>query len=302
MPSDMPSPASKLLAWYRKNGRKLPWRETQDPYRILVSELMLQQTQVPRVLVFYPRWLKQFPSWKALATASNAEVISAWAGLGYNRRALMLRDIARQVVAHGVPKSEEEWRLLKGVGPYTAAALAAFSLHARTLPIDTNIRRVLGRVLLGKPFPDLKDDEKIQKKANTFLPTRVDFHDVPQALFDLATLVCTKTPACATCPLRNDCPAAKKFLSGKIITPKRTTKKPVERIHTGKKYPDRIYRGRILKAVRENVTVKDWWTLGDVIDPAYDVEKDEGWLEAMIGRLVDDGLLARKGTTLRLPE
>lgn len=221
----MPSPASKLLAWYRKHGRILPWRNTQDPYRILVSELMLQQTQVPRVLMFYPRWLKQFPDWSTLAKASNADVISAWAGLGYNRRALMLRDIAKQVIAYGVPKSEEEWRLLKGIGPYTAAALAAFSLRARTLPIDTNIRRVLGRVLLGKPFPDLADDEKIQKKANAFLPIRGDFHDVPQALFDLATLVCTKTPACEKCPLRNDCPAAKKFLSGKITVPKRTTKK-----------------------------------------------------------------------------
>lgn len=164
----------KLLKWYDKHGRDLPWRKTRDPYCILVSELMLQQTQVPRVLVFYPRWLATFPDWHALASASNADVIKAWAGLGYNRRALMLRDIAKQVVEKGVPQSEEAWRELKGIGPYTSAALAAFSLHHRTMPVDTNIRRVLARVLLGKPFPDLKDDDVIRDAAETFLPKRGD--------------------------------------------------------------------------------------------------------------------------------
>ncbi len=93
-----------LLRWYAREGRDLPWRNTRDPYRILVSEVMLQQTQVSRALEFYRTWLKTFPTWHALARASNKDVIHAWAGLGYNRRGLMLRDIAKQVVAHGVPK------------------------------------------------------------------------------------------------------------------------------------------------------------------------------------------------------
>ena len=99
------SPAEKLLRWYKKYGRDLPWRKTRDPYKILISEIMLQQTQVPRVLLFYKKWLTLFPSWKTLAKATNAEVIRAWAGLGYNRRALILRDIAKQVAHGGIPQT-----------------------------------------------------------------------------------------------------------------------------------------------------------------------------------------------------
>src|SRR5688572_3982677 len=116
-------PWQKLLHWFDHEGRKLPWRDTRDPYRILVSEIMLQQTQVSRVIDFYRAWMKQFPTWNALAKASNSEIIHAWAGLGYNRRGLMLRDIAKQIVHDGIPKSREAWLALKGVGPYTADAL-----------------------------------------------------------------------------------------------------------------------------------------------------------------------------------
>ena len=135
---------------------------------------MLQQTQVDRVVDFYKRWLKLFPTWKTLAGASNAQVIHAWAGLGYNRRALMLRDVARHVVEHGVPRTQEAWLAIKGIGPYTAAAVSAFAQKQRTLPIDTNIRRVLGRLLLGKPFTTLADDEKIRSKG---FDTQVSMED-----------------------------------------------------------------------------------------------------------------------------
>ena len=120
--------AQKLIAWYDANGRDLPWHRSRDPYRILVSEIMLQQTQVPRVLLFYAGWLKRFPDWAALAKASNADVIRAWAGLGYNRRAIVLRDIARQILAQlatcDFRLATFDWQRLKGIGPYTAAALA----------------------------------------------------------------------------------------------------------------------------------------------------------------------------------
>ncbi|MDP3794296.1 MAG: A/G-specific adenine glycosylase, partial [Candidatus Uhrbacteria bacterium] len=259
---------TRLLHWYDRHGRDLPWRGTRDPYRILVSEIMLQQTQVPRVLLFYTKWLRRFPSWKILAQASNADVIRAWAGLGYNRRALMLRDIARHVIECGVPKNEKEWLNLKGIGPYTAAALAAFSLHHQTFPIDTNIRRVAGRLLLGRPFPSPSDDDRLRHLATRLLassPTRS--FDVPQALFDLANANCAKRPACITCPMIKHCLAAKKFLSGSVRVPKRTTIKANETIHPGKKYPDRIYRGRILKRVRETSQGISLQALGHLIDP-----------------------------------
>lgn len=294
--------AALLLRWYRRHGRDLPWRHTRDPYHILVSEIMLQQTQVPRGLIFYPRWLATFPTWETLARATNAEVIHAWAGLGYNRRALMLRDIAKQVVEQGIPQSEAEWRALKGIGPYTAAALAAFALHARTLPIDTNIRRVLGRVLLGIHFPDLPDDDRIRVVFETFLPRRGAYYDVPQALFDLATMVCTKTPNCATCPLRDHCKSATAFLAGGVKTPAKIVKKTHERIRPGKKVPDRIFRGRILAAVRAAPTGVRISTLGPLIDPTFNAAEDTDWIHAMVARMQKDGLVTVSKNQVTLPQ
>ena len=282
------TPPQRLLQWYKKYGRDLPWRNTTDPYRILVSEIMLQQTQVDRVISYYKKWFEQFPTWETLANASNAEVIHAWAGLGYNRRGLMLRDIARQVVENGIPDSEESWMKLKGIGPYTAAALAVFSLHERTLPIDTNIRRVLDRVLLGIPFPDPKNDEKLKGLTDTILPKRGNFFDIPQALFDLATSICTKTPDCARCPLRDNCKAAPKFLSGKVRAPKAMIKKVQENRHQNKRYPDRIYRGRILHLIRKNSEGVDIKNIGPSIDKVFDPKQDAEWIEAMIQRLEKD--------------
>lgn len=283
--------SASLLAWYRQFGRDLPWRHTRRAYPILVSEIMLQQTQVSRGLIFYPRFLKRFPSWEALAKAKNADVIEAWAGLGYNRRALMLRDIAKQVVERGhTPKNAAEWQTLKGIGPYTSAALACFSLNERILPVDTNIRRVLGRVLLGSPFPQPEQDVTIQKKSDRIFP-KTDFQDIPQAIFDLATTVCTKSPNCAQCPLKNDCPCASGFLAGTYKIPKQMVKKANETKHCNKPYPDRIYRGRILKYVRENGSVKINTALGKAVDPNFIAKEDLAWLKNMIERLVKDGLL-----------
>lgn len=293
------SPAAKLLRWYRQHGRDLPWRRTRDTYRVLVSEIMLQQTQVDRVVDFYKRWLKQFPTWKKLALATNAQVIHAWAGLGYNRRALTLRDIARHVVEYGLPTTQIDWLAIKGIGPYTAAAVNAFAQRRRTLPIDTNIRRVLGRLLLGKPFPSLADDERIRSKADAFLPHRDAYYDVPQAIFDLATLICTKNPSCASCPLRRDCKAAKLFLAGRVEIPKRSVTVAQERRHRNKPHPDRIYRGRILKIVRERGQVV-LCAFGSLIDPNFNKKLDQKWIEAMVERLVNDGLANRNNKEITL--
>ncbi len=294
--------SARLLQWYRRAGRVLPWRGTRDPYHLLVSEIMLQQTQVPRVLLFYSRWLKAFHTWARLAIASNAEVIHAWAGLGYNRRALILRDIARSVVAHGVPQDEGGWRALKGIGPYTAAALTVFSLHKHATPIDTNIRRVVSRLYLSTPFPDPAQDDALQEIMRTKLMTSRRFYDIPQALFDLATIYCKKTPNCASCPLRPSCKAASLFLQGRVHIPHAMIKKAAETRHKNKPFPDRIYRGRILQHIRTHVRGVLPSTLGPVVDPHFVRDQDEDWILRMVERLTHDQLITKKGTRLFLGE
>jgi A/G-specific adenine glycosylase len=171
----------ELLSWYGANGRSLPWRETNDPYAILVSEVMLQQTQVDRVIPRYLAWLERWPTPAALAAASRADVIVAWQGLGYNRRAVSLHRAAELVAASGWPSDLQE---LPGVGPYTAAAVRNFAFGERVLPVDVNIARVQERT--GEAFDG----------------------DCAQALFDLgATLCLARIPRCGDCPLAARCPS-----------------------------------------------------------------------------------------------
>ena len=288
----------KLLAWYRKNKRELPWRRTTDPYAIFISELMLQQTQVDRVIPKYKAWLERFPNWKKLATASTPDIIHAWSGLGYNRRGLYARDAAKQIVTNGIPTTLEGWREIKGVGPYMAAAIMEFAQHERAVVLDTNVRRVAGRLFVGDAFPSPVDDKKILPTLDEATPKSGEHWDLPQAFMDFANAVCLhRSPKCATCPLRNDCKAAWYFLgTNKAKPPKKIS---TERVRTGKKYPDRIYRGRILKIVLEQERVGQG-ALGPLIDETY-TSKDAPWVQAMLDRLVADGLLARSGKHLTLP-
>jgi A/G-specific adenine glycosylase len=171
----------RLLAWYRTQGRDLPWRRTRDPYAILVSEVMLQQTQVARVVPRYQAWLESWPTAHALAEASTADVIRAWQGLGYNRRAVNLHRAAKQIAAAGWPA---ELTALPGVGVYTACAIRRFALGEPVLPEDTNVRRVQERT------------------GATFGP------ECAQALMDLGATVClARVPRCGVCPLAPDCPS-----------------------------------------------------------------------------------------------
>jgi len=170
-----------LLAWFAENGRDLPWRRTRDPYAILVSEVMSQQTQVERVVPRWRRWLERWPTVEALAAASPAEVILEWQGLGYNRRALALHRACRQIAAHGWPDDLTE---LPGVGRYTADAVACFAFGRDVLPVDVNVRRVRERTGAG------------------FSPAAA------QALMDLGKLVClARVPRCGSCPLAEACPS-----------------------------------------------------------------------------------------------
>ena len=172
---------SILLAWFEEQGRDLPWRRTRDPYAILVSEVMLQQTQVERVAPRYLAWLERWPSVDALAAAAPAEVIREWQGLGYNRRALNLHRAAQRVVANGWPEDLTE---LPGVGPYTAAAILCFAHGEEVLPVDVNIERVLRRT------------------AWSFSAASA------QALMDLGATICiARIPRCDSCPLSPACPS-----------------------------------------------------------------------------------------------
>lgn len=288
-----------LLRWYRAHGRSLPWRTTRDAYRIFMSELMLQQTQVLRVIPKYHAWLKRFPNWKSLAAAKTAPLLHEWAGLGYNRRALQAREAAQTVTRAGEPTTEAGWRTLKGVGPYMAAALTEFAHHTRAIVIDTNVRRVAGRIFFGIPHPTIEEDRKLSTQLDKVTPQTGRHWDIPQAFMDLGSSICTvRKPACATCPMRSTCKAAPIFLSGGGQKTRST--KPRERIHDEKPHPDRIYRGRILALIRTNKTLNQA-ALGKNFDPDFDPIRDTEWRNAMVARLVKDGLLQGRNGSLSLP-
>jgi A/G-specific adenine glycosylase len=173
--------AQALLEWYARNRRPLPWRETRDPYALLVSEVMLQQTQAARVIPYYEAFLARFPTAQALAAATPREVLEAWSGLGYNRRALALHSAVKQVADTGWPDDLTE---LPGVGPYTAAAIRNQSYGEPVLPVDTNVARIQART------------------GHAFGPEAL------QALFDLGATVClARIPRCGACPFSGGCPS-----------------------------------------------------------------------------------------------
>jgi A/G-specific adenine glycosylase len=207
-----------LLAWYAAEGRAtLPWRHTRDPYAILVSEVMLQQTQVERVLPKYHAFLEQFPTLTDLAAAPVADVIRAWAGLGYNMRAIRLHEIARQAVERyggTLPGTLEELQRLKGIGRYTAGAIACFAFGLPVATVDTNIRRVLWRVFRGVEPAVWPAESAFQRQmleiAEWALPQEPQSaaYDWQQALFDLGATVClARRPLCERCPLTGCCAA-----------------------------------------------------------------------------------------------
>ncbi len=196
-----------LLQWYPRHRRDLPWRRTRDPYRILVSEIMLQQTQVARVIPKYREFLRKYPSLRALARASVHAVRATWYPLGYNIRPMRLHAIARTAVAryHGrLPVTREELVAFKGIGQYTAAALSTFAFGTPAPILETNVRRVLRRVFYGgRRMPD----RVLWRLSATLLPPRQGY-DFNQALMDFGATVCTaRAPHCPTCPLQGLCRA-----------------------------------------------------------------------------------------------
>ncbi|MFH0992429.1 MAG: A/G-specific adenine glycosylase [bacterium] len=279
---------SAVLRWYKNNGRTLPWRDHPNPYHILVSEIMLQQTQIRRVLEKYPLFLRQFPSFKKLASAGTAEVIRAWQGMGYNNRSVRLQETALIVVRNYggmLPSDIETLMHFPGIGRYTAHAIACFAFGQRVPVVDTNIARILQRL-----FPHQNgraNAERIWEIAETLLPAK-QVHDWNQALMDLGSSVClARNPHCTICPLKGNCPSA--------FAPQqsRDGKKKNEPGRYG--VPNRLHRGKIVAVLRtlagkRSISIDN---LGKKILIHY-TKRDRPWLAALLKQMSNDGVASLK--------
>jgi A/G-specific adenine glycosylase len=208
----------RLLAWYRKHKRDLPWRRTEDPYRIWISEIMLQQTRVAAVLPYYARFLARFPDVEALAEAAEQDLLAAWAGLGYYSRARNLQKAAKKIVERGeFPRDHSSLRELPGVGEYTAAAVASIAFGLPHAVLDGNVARVLSR--LAPELGDIKSDavrKRLRANAEVLLDRKRP-GEFNQALMELGATVCVpKRPLCERCPVRLYCEARKQGLENQL--------------------------------------------------------------------------------------
>jgi A/G-specific adenine glycosylase len=201
---------SKLLAWYARNARDLPWRRTRDPYRVLVSEVMLQQTQVSRVEQYYPRFLARFPDLDTLASARPRAVREQWEGLGYYARARNLHMAARSVLRRydgTLPENPEDLQELPGIGRYTAGAVACFAYEKAVPAVDTNVSRVIRRAFLGRTTNNGPRTSAIWSLAESLVPKQGKrAWRFNQAIMELGAVVCTaRKPKCPECPVRSEC-------------------------------------------------------------------------------------------------
>jgi A/G-specific adenine glycosylase len=298
-------PNAVLLAWYARHGRtRLPWRTTRDPYLIVVSEFMLQQTQVERVIPLYEAFAARFPSFAALAAADAADAVRAWRGLGYNSRAMRLHALARAVVErhHGrLPEGTAELLALPGIGPYTAAAVRAFAFELDGAALDVNLRRVIHRVLLGVEYPPLAGARELDALALAAVaPGRA--HDWNSALMDLGATICTaRAPKCLVCPLRDACAAAP-------IDPAQLAARA--RKHAPARPPQsalpferttRFLRGRIIDCLRD-VPARDAIAFDALQERLAIVVPTDRLHEipSVVDALVRDGIVTRVNTFLRL--
>src|SRR5262245_55915309 len=214
--------AAKLIAWQKRHGRRdLPWQGTRDPYRIWLSEVMLQQTQVAAVIPYYERFLRRFPTIEALALASEDEVLRLWSGLGYYARGRNLHAAAQRIIERGFPRTSAAIAELPGVGRSTAAAIAAFAFGERAAILDGNVKRVLARYFAVEGWPGEKAVEAaLWEQASRLLPER-EIESYTQALMDLGATVCTRSaPRCDACPIGISCKARKANRIAEIPAPR----------------------------------------------------------------------------------
>jgi A/G-specific adenine glycosylase len=269
----------EISVWFKKNKRDLPWRKT-DSWGILVSEFMLQQTPVNRVLPVYNEWMKRWPTAAHLAKATPAEVITAWGRLGYPRRALRLHECAKVITKElkgEIPSTEVELRKLPGVGEYTAAAMVAFAFSGRSLVLDINIRRLFIRLFDGEQSPAASATKEEKVRYEELIPKK-DPHIWAAATMELGALVCTsQSPKCAICPVSDKC------LWRSLDYPKSDVVKRRQSWHG----TDRQCRGAVVQALRENEILTK-----SQIEQLWDVPSQ---LEKALLTLLDDGLIEARG-------
>ncbi len=281
----------KILSWYEKHGRHdLPWRKTTDVYAIVIAEMMLQQTNVPKVITKFTAFLTRFPTVADVASAAQKDVVIAWQGLGYNRRALYVHNMAKEVVARygGVfPTTAEELMTLPGIGPYTGRSILIFAHNADIVTWDVNIRRIFERIHQKHAV----SDALLQQWCDDFLPHKRsrDWHN---ALMDFASHVCTKrAPQCKECPLQSVCASYPQ--PAVYATPK---KKEVGRTECGVHVPQRIFRGRIVEHLRNHhsATCDE---IGRAIKKDYHAKRDHAWCRGVLLKLTKEGILVCKRDT-----
>lgn len=284
--------ARRILRWYSVHGRRLPWRDIRDSYRILVSEIMLQQTQVSRVLRIYPTFLDKFPTLRSLASAPQAQVVLAWRGLGYNNRAVRLHRLAGYLVdnhAGKLPRDFDTLLTLPGIGRYTAAALLV-AVHGIDAPVvDVNIRRFFSRMFWTmRSTAEMRSGREIEiLSARLVLPGRG--YAWTQALMDLGATVCiARAPHCHRCPVGALCLSRTTMLRDHV--------KPAKHEPSMSGVPNRIYRGRIVEELRGNTGKKGirLELLGRRIHPGF-ATRHERWLVRLLGSLEKDGLVVVSG-------
>ncbi|MBF0522346.1 MAG: A/G-specific adenine glycosylase [Candidatus Omnitrophica bacterium] len=215
--------SKKLILWYQKNKRDLPFRETKDPYKIWISEVMLQQTTVNAVIPYYNRWIKKFPTVKSVANAPEQKILHMWQGLGYYSRAKNIKKTAEQICQsfHGkIPQEYQQLRSLPGFGPYTTGAVLSIAFDKRFPIVDANVRRVIMRILALKGYAEPSQDDTIYKFLDKTLPAK-NVGDFNQGLMELGALICkSKNPQCILCPMKEFCQAYEKGIQEIIPKPK----------------------------------------------------------------------------------
>ena len=276
-----------ITQWFAKNKRELPWRAT-TPWGVMVSEFMLQQTPVARVLPKWIEWMERWPSPAELAKATPAQVITAWGRLGYPRRALRLHESAKIIARdfeNEVPDSEEVLRSLPGIGDYTAAAISAFAFSANTLVMDVNIRRVLVRVLDGKEHPTSSPTVRERESRLAILPRR-NANNWAAATMELGALICTsKNPSCNDCPIISQCKWRKNgYPQSELV------RKSQDWHGT-----DRKCRGTIVQALRESESL--------TVSAIKKLWPDESQVEKALETLLEDNLIEEHSRSrFRLPQ
>ena len=269
----------EITNWFKKNKRDLPWRKT-DAWGVLVSEFMLQQTPVNRVLPVYEAWMKRWPTAASLSKATPAEVITAWGRLGYPRRALRLHECAKEITHNlkgKIPESQAELRALPGIGEYTAAAITAFAFEKRSLVLDINIRRLFARLFDGVETPT-QAATKVEKSRYEELIPKKDPHLWAAATMELGAVICTsQSPKCGICPVAHVCTWRS------LDYPKSDVVKRRQSWHG----TDRQCRGTIVQALRENEVLTK-----SQITQLWDVPSQ---LEKALLSLLDDGLIESRG-------